>query len=71
MSTTIDKTTTNNAVDLGNGMMATPNGDGTFTVTGAGDGYDGVWAPADSSTPGAQLIEDTGTQYDGTYWVKQ
>ncbi len=70
MSTTTDNTTNSNVVNLGEGIYATPNGDGTYTLSGAGE-YNGVWAPADADTPGAQLIEDSGTQFDGTYWVKQ
>lgn len=74
MSTVRDNAQTDGVINLGDGMKATPNGDGTYTVSG-GTGEDaeanGVWAPSTADNPDAIEMEAPGTQFDGTWWVKQ
>lgn len=73
MSTTTDNTQVNGAIHLGDNIWATPNADGvSYTVSGSDDPeYNGVWFPSDSSNPDAVKMEAPGTQFDGTWWVKQ
>lgn len=72
MSTAMDNVQNNGVIDLGEGITATPNPDGTYTISGSEDPEDnGVWAPANADTPDAIQMEAPGTQFDGTYWVKQ
>lgn len=70
MSTAKDNVQNNGAIDMGDGITATPNPDGTYTITGDPE-INGVYAPAEPDTPGAFQVEDTGTQFDGQWWVKQ
>jgi len=72
MSTSTDNVA-NKSIDLGEGAKATPNGDGTYTVTGAGDS-DGVYTQTDANTPGAipiNGVEGDLASFNGTYWIKQ
>lgn len=73
MSTAKDNVTSG-VIDMGDGAKAVPNGDGSYTVTGAGED-NGVYYPAGPDTPGAFQITDVEKpQYgflEGTWWVKQ
>lgn len=71
MSTRTDNVQNNGVIDLGDGVKATPNGDGSYTVTGGDAEDNGVWLPATEGTENAVEIEAPGTQFDGTWWVKQ
>jgi len=71
MSTARDMSQSNGAIDLGDGITATPNSDGTYTVTGGSADENGVYTPVAEGTEGAIQIENTGTQFDGSWWLKQ
>ncbi len=72
MSTARDVVPAGTTINLDGGAIATSNGDGTFTITGGTPDENGVWEPAPSpDAPGAEKIDGTGTQFDGTWWVKQ
>lgn len=70
MSTSQDRVQ-NGVIDLGNGVKATPNGDGTYTVTGGDAEDNGVWYQVPAGTEGAWEMEAPGTQFDGTSWMKR
>lgn len=70
MSTRMDNVQNNGVIDLGDGAIATPNGDGSYTVTGGDAEDNGVWFPTTADNPNAVEIEAPGTQFDGTYWTK-
>ena len=61
-------------ISLGNGIYATENPDGSYTVSGPGAGeYAGVYEEATADPPGAIIIP--GGTVDGfpddTYWVER
>ncbi len=64
------------AIDLGEGMYAVPNDDGTFTVEGNGIIDDGIYGQVDASQAGQdgvfQVPGGTVEGYpDDTYWKLQ
>ena len=68
---TARENTPNDVLDLGNGVTATPNPYGTYTVTGGGD-FDGTWEQVTDMSnipPNAVFVGNTGTDLDGTIWA--
>lgn len=70
MSTAKDNTQNNGVIQLEGGAIATPNGDGTYTISGGDPEDNGVWEPANENTPGAEQMDAPGTQFHDTWWVK-
>ena len=69
----ISQTLPDGAIDLGNGMYAIDNGDGTFTVEGNGHIDDGTYGQVDASKAGQEgvftLPGGTVEGFDNdTYW---
>lgn len=70
MSTTTENVQRNGAIQLEGGPVVTPNGDGTYTITGGDAEDDGVWAPSNESNPNVVQMDAPGTQFHDTWWVK-
>jgi len=59
-----------NVCTASDGSTYTQNSDGSMTVAGTGS-EDGTYVQVTADTAGAISINGTGTQYDGTSWLKQ